>query len=232
LSASSIRVVVANRAVITSLVVSLISNKLYWTELPEGVATGTLYQATVNGQGISALYTSSLINNPSALKYDEVDEKLYFVSNSRNVIKAAADSSGIATLYAGPAAPRRIGGIAIDNASNRLFLSDLGLPGDETDLIRVGSLDGTAALTTLVAASAGVNNPVLNTSSLDVDRIGNYLYWLNSGTPGDTEGSIYRLKLNGVSVPQRIFDGITIATGVDVRGRKNTAEVSPSGSIQ
>ena len=226
-SSASIDTVVSNRQVITSLAVSLLDNKLYWTELPDGGSTGTLFQANVNGQSISALYSGSLLNNPASLKYEEVENQLYFISNNRNVIKAAADSTGIAILYAG-SSTRRFAGLTIDKASSRLFVSNLGLGGDESDLIQTGSLDGTVALSTLLASIPGANNPVLNTSSLDVDRIGNYLYWLNSGTIGGADGSIFRIKLSGVSAPQRIFEGISLASSVDVRGRKKTDE--PTGS--
>jgi predicted small secreted protein len=224
---SAIDTVAANRQVISSLAVSLFDNKLYWTELPNGATQGTLFQADVNGQSISPLYTGSLLTNPASLKYEEVDNQLYFISNNRNVIKAAADSTGIAILYAG-SSTRRFAGLTIDKASSRVFVSNLGLSGDESDLIQAGSLDGTVALSTLLTSAPGANNPVLNTSSLDVDRIGNYLYWLNSGTIGGADGTIYRMKLVGVAAPQRIFEGISLAGSVDVRGRKKTDE--PIGS--
>jgi hypothetical protein len=230
ITTNSKQVVVADRVLVTSLSVSATDNKLFWTETVG--SSGALFQATYAGGSISQLYSSSLLSNVASLKYEEMNNVLYAVQNSRQVVRALADGSSIATIYSA-SNPRRFRGVAFDVSTDRLFVSSLGLPGDETDYIFYGNLAGTVALDTLVSPVAGGSqpNPVENTSSLDVDRIGNFLYWLNAGSIGQGDGNIYRLKLSGAATPQLIFDDINIATSVDVRGRSKEASVAPGLSF-
>ena len=144
---------------------------------------------------------------------------------------ALANGSSLSVLY-DASNFRRIGGLAIDRESDKLFVSDLGLAGDETDVILSGALDGTSTLDTLIAAVPGPDNPVFNTVALDVDRIGDFVYWLNSGVPGATNGNIYRIKTDGVGGPQLIFDNISVSSSVDVRGRKGESKNLPTFSLQ
>jgi hypothetical protein len=230
ITTSSKQVVVANRVLVTSLSVSATDNKLFWTETVG--SSGALFQATYAGGSISQLYSSSLLSNVASLKYEDTNNVLYAIQNSRQVVRALADGSAIAAVYS-TSNPRRFRGVAFDVATDRLFVASLGLPGDETDYIFYGNLAGTVALDTLVSPVAGGSqpNPVENTSSLDVDRIGNFLYWLNAGSIGQGDGSIYRLKLSGAAIPQLIFDDINIATSVDVRGRSKEAGIAPGLSL-
>lgn len=217
--------VVTGRGTVTSLTVSLPDNKLYWTE------PSALYQAAFNGSGISLLYANSLLSSVASLKYDEVNNNLYFIQSSRQLVLAHADSSGIATIYS-TSNPRRFQGVGVDVNSDRLFVASLGLPGDETDYILYGNLAGSVALDTLVhpVTDGTEPNPVVNTSSLDVDRIGNFLYWLNAGVI-EGDGSLYRIKLNGTASPQLIFDNISTGSSVDVRG-KSEVKLYPGTSLQ
>ncbi len=228
---TSISTVLTGRENITTVAVSLLRNKLFWGELSDTVSTGFIFQADLAGNNISTLYATTDIENPTSLKFDAIGNKLYFIDDESEIQLALANGSGLSVLY-DDSNFRRAAGLAIDLESNKLFVSDLGLPGNESDRILFGNLSGSVALDTLVSAVPGPNNPVVNAVSLDVDRIGNFLYWLNSGTPGLANGSIYRLKIDGSESPQLIFDDITVSSSVDVRGRKGALKGAPSISLQ
>ena len=232
LNPSSISTIVAGRETVTSVAVSLLRNKLYWSELSDTTATGFIFQADLAGSNISALYSTADIERPSSLTFDAIGNKLYFIDDESEIQLALANGSSLSVLYGGVDF-RRLGGLAIDRESNKLFVSDLGLPGNQSDVILSGNLDGSSvSLDTLIAAVPGPNNPVVNTVALDVDRIGNFVYWLNSGTPGNSEGTIYRIKTNGSGEPQLIFDNITTSFSIDVRGRKKASKGLPTFSLQ
>ncbi|MCG8384940.1 MAG: hypothetical protein MJA30_05320 [Cytophagales bacterium] len=229
---SSITTVLAGRENVTTVTVSLLRNKLYWGELSDTVSTGFIFQADLSGNNISALYATEEIENPTSLKFDAIANKLYFVDDASEVQLALGNGSGLSVIYDNSNF-RDVGGLAIDRESGDLFVSDLGFPGDESDVILAGRLDGsTAPLDTLIAAIPGAGNPVVNTVALDVDRIGNFVYWLNSGAPGGTDGTIYRIKTDGSGGPQLIFDGITNSSSIDVRGRKKESLGTTTFSLQ
>ena len=228
LNPASLSTVVANRENVTTLAVSLLRNKLYWGELSDSLGIGFINQASLSGNNVSALYSGSDIENPTSLKFDAIDNKLYFVDDKSEVQLALANGSSLSVLY-DDSNFREIGGLAIDNVSGKLIVSDLGLPGRESDAILYARLDGSSAsLNTLLTAP---ESPVVNTVALDVDRIGGFVYWLNSGVPGSDNGAIYRIKIDGTSGVQLIFEDIAVASDVDVRGRKSTFKVMPTFSF-
>lgn len=231
LDPTSISTLVSGREDISTIAVSLLRNKLYWGEPSRPNADGSIFQANLDGSNISALYTTADIESPSSLKFDAIGNKLYFIDDASEVQLALANGSSLSVLY-DDSNFRRLGGLAIDRESDKLFVSDLGLAGDETDVILSGQLDGSSSLDTLIAAIPGPTNPVVNTVALDVDRIGNFVYWLNSGVPSIDNGSIYRLKIDGSGDPQLLFDDIAVSSSVDVKGRKRTSNGSTTFSLQ
>lgn len=232
LDINSISTLISGRENITTLAVSLIRNKLYWCELSDTTSTGFILQADLSGGSISALYSTTEIENPTSLKFDEIANKLYFIDDESEVQLALANGNGLSVLYDGSNF-RRLGGLAFDRESDRLFVSDLGFPGDESDVILSGKLDGSSvSLDTLVAAVPGPVNPVFSAVALDVDRIGNFVYWLNSGIVGSDNGSIYRIKIDGSRAPELVFDNIALSSSVDVRGRKRSSKNVSSFSLQ
>lgn len=231
LDSASITTVVSNRDNVTSIAVSLLRNKLFWGEVNNTATNGLIFQADLNGNNISILYDTPAIENPTSFKFDVINNKLYFVDDASEVQLALADGSGLSVLY-DDSNFREVGGIAIDRESGKLFVSDLGLPGDESDVIFSGQLDGSSmSLDTLVAAVPGPGNPVFNTVALDVDRIGDFVYWLNSGAPGSSDGNVYRIKTDGAGGPQLIFTDISVSSSIDVRGRKKDGN-TPTFSLQ
>lgn len=94
-------------------------------------------------------------------------------------------------------------GIAVDSENGKIYIADYGVPLGATDQILIGNLDGSGALSTLVAAGDNVKTPY----DMEIDLENGYVFWMNlEATPGTNQSQIMRASLDGSSV-ELLFDG-------------------------
>jgi DNA-binding beta-propeller fold protein YncE len=147
------------------------------------VADGTGGQAirvmSENGSGVVSTLVSVGIN-VSGLVVDALDQLLYFTTQSATaaddrVMRVSLNGSGLTTLFSGAANFSNPDGLAVDVNAGKIFVAD----GTGGQSIKVGNLNGSGSMTTLLSVG-------INVTGLALDEADQLIYFTtSSSTPAD-----------------------------------------------
>ncbi|WP_340063185.1 hypothetical protein [Ascidiimonas aurantiaca] len=204
------QVVLQTSGLINALAASVLAGKVFYAETSFTDFLTSVKEVGMNG-GTPAVLQALGPDTVTEMDYSFITNSIYFVDAQTGINSVSRNDNSLTVVY-GNENFRILGGMAVDPLGNDLYVADLGEPGDDSDVILKGSVDGSSPLTQFTATDVSA------TLSMDFDRLGGKLYWLNSSFTGEPTGSIYRSSVNNVS-PELVFDGIGLALSIEVTGR-------------
>ncbi len=189
------------------IVVDAENNKIYWTEINNGI-----HVANLDGTGSSSqLFTST---RPRGLVLDKTNDKVYWADLfNEEILVGNADGTGTATvLYEATDGLDGPHSIFIDLANDLIYWSEVGPSngGGNTggNSICVAPLDGSGTRTVLFDSNNGVDNP----RDILVDNNLGKIFWTNL-----TGGDIRSGNTDGTGTTTAVYTGILqpfgLATG-------------------
>lgn len=158
------------------LAVDAAAGKVY---IADGTGGQAVRVANLNGSGsVTALYNVGI--SVSGIALDVQHQQVYFTTQGSNptddrVMRVNFDGTGATTLYSGATSFANPNGLALDLAAGKLYVAD----GTGGQSIKVGNLDGSGSLTTVLDVH-------INVSGLALDPANQAIYFTTqSATPAD-----------------------------------------------
>jgi sugar lactone lactonase YvrE len=171
-----------------------------------------------DGSGLSTLVAGQ--ESPLGISVDDAAGKLYWTDLNADVVRRAnLDGSSVETLVSDTSLFNSPWGLTLDPSTSRMYwlANNTSVTPNQQAIFRA-SLSGSAPQ--VILGDLG-GSPI----GIAFDDVNDRLFWTNQGTLGGTDGSLWRIDLNGLT------DAPVVPTGITLRDPRGIVVDAAGGRI-